>query len=493
MLPHRHLNYSQSHLLKQIQKYLELRKHTLDEADETNKIILSFSKGYCSGLTALVLYSLWLESQVNSMKKKDEAPKDNWTRVKHAFDTISSWDTKTNLKTTAEKNFDSEVNEFEFILSYIRFFQHISEYLPVGQGDLHRSFEDTKKNDMKLQYSLAGLFKPSDLTKEIKLNEKPTDKLFKSPSTISILGVLLQPGHMTLISSHLHDIGIINCNGIFYFYDSNSETGPEIIGNNEILAKRIFQAFKYEEKIYSPIGFRVFNLGQHRFNSVPQSTILAQTEWMQQKDAKPDAVDLKHTDNCSPLHTAAWIGCGESLRFYQDRGFNINAKCINTLLDDEYSVLATAIYQNHADQAKQLLLAGVKVTDEDISTSQKYSPEIQNIFKGSWLPEMPIHVIHETLQEKYKLFDRFINGSSAAVEKIFQKTAKEYKDEKHPVNVKEFLEKGDPSLQTKISHIISVFPKPDATYLRFLQACYNKYKTSLQMEEKQKWQPKGLS
>ncbi len=293
------------------QFYLYRKEYPQDNpSDISEEYLKSFfnllKEGFCNGIATLVSYALRLEKQPIKDKM---TPRDDWTWLKHVFDLLAEIE-KGYIQGKRKICSPTEIQDIERALSLIVYFQNIHLYLPtIGQGELHKSLVDTQNNELKRHYSIAGKFTEAEIQKILEelLNAKTTNKSKENDF------------QEILLSSHDHDITITKIGSSIYFYESLNFIGPLEINNPKDLAELIFLASEFEPNLSSPIGIRVFGLGE-KPDYPSQEKLLSNLTCTDEKSAQLTS----YADNFTRLETAASIGCVESIRFFLKQNPKLN-------------------------------------------------------------------------------------------------------------------------------------------------------------------------
>src|SRR3990167_1150348 len=264
------LNISQDVILSSLVTYL--RAQGGRDPDFINKL----PTGYCCGFATLAAYGQWLEWQP---KRIDETthqpiPRDDWTWFQSVLTILARWDGQSKLSKLDKQ-------DIERLLSLVEYFQHIDDYLPIGQGDWHEGLIDTRNRQPTKEYSVAGLFTAENL--------------------LAVLPDLVHEDHMILITSHNHAVSLLKHEGHYYFYDANSPDGVHVcpaqdVSDVSVLVNRLFSVMYFDQKTPSLLGFRMFNFDGQPATYPPHEALLKQV-----KDQQPSP---GYADNTTVLHMA---------------------------------------------------------------------------------------------------------------------------------------------------------------------------------------------
>ncbi len=323
-----------------ITKYLIKQKRDL-------AFIEKFQKGYCQGFSCVGLYALWLSTQEETREDKS---RDDWHWFIQTLHQLHSW----------HKNQKEEVMpEIDRLIALIEYFQNIDKYLSIAQGDLKHSLIDTMARVPNREYSLAGLFTQKDLFKQIYVPVVASDKKHTKQKNRKsyLLQELIKENRLVLITGAAHEMGVMCIHNMYILFDANFPSLIKLFKPNDmdLLAREIFLAQNYQVTKASPLGFRIFSFSKEVANYPPQETLLIAT------NAKLDLPHTSYTNNCTGLHTAAWIGCKASAIFYIKNGADINV----FTLDDKSTPLSFASLNGHQDIVKLLIESGAKIDQKD--------------------------------------------------------------------------------------------------------------------------------
>ena len=295
-----------------------LRNQNRDES-----FIQNFNEGYCSGLSSLWLYVKWLQTQSQS----DDKERDDYGWFIKVVNILTKWDEKADLS-AANKN---EVNRF---VAHIEFFQNIDNYLSIGQGELQKSLEDTKKRELKKEYSIAALFTLEQLKKLLKIE------------------TIIQDKKLILINSHNHDVALFKYEGNYSFFDPNK--GERVTTNTDAIAPHIFSANEFRADTPSPLGLRIFGFDKSPgYKSVPE--VLKEVGIINDRLS-----DANYCDNVTGLSLASRVGSTSSVKYLLELPNQINQIDIDGL-----TALMYAAMTGHAEVVKRLIDARANVNMRD--------------------------------------------------------------------------------------------------------------------------------
>ena len=300
----------QNRLRDRIQNYLrsKVRDYSL---------IKEFNEGYCSGISSLWLYSKWLQTQPNPEHK----PRDDYDWFKNTVNLICGWDGKRSL--TKE-----ESEEFERFISYIEYFQHITDHATSraqSQGEIAESLQDTKGRVLKKEYSIGSLFTLEQLK-----------------NLLATKGII-QEGKLILISANGHATALFREKDKYFYFDSNSRVGEVETISTDQVAELIFQAHSLGKDFSSlPVGFRMFTFGE--VNEYPKEEEVLK-EIGATADEKTSARLL-----ATGLHAAAYVGSIGSVVTLLAAGSDPNIQD-----NHGFTALMYAVRRGHTEIIRELL------------------------------------------------------------------------------------------------------------------------------------------
>ena len=211
MLEQKQPNFSQTHIKKQIVRFLS------SQPDRDRSFIQSIqnNSGFCKGFTILWLYSKWLSNQP---KKLDcVAARDDIKWFWDSLSIISLWDGNRSLS-------PNEIECFDRIINFLYFFQLANKIFPnfyIHRLDL--LFSVTSSFVFSEEFHYTACFTCTELSKFLK-TVAPENKL-------------------TLIRNHNHAIGLFKEQSDYFLYDSNNKRKSTISKNEDSLSIEIFDAF----------------------------------------------------------------------------------------------------------------------------------------------------------------------------------------------------------------------------------------------------------
>lgn len=310
------VDISQVRLRAKINSYLR-------QENRPQELIEKFTKGhgYCHGLATLAAYAQFLESLPDNHSSLE--PKDDWNWLVTTLKMLSTWDEDLNSLSHGEKA------DIERLVAQINYFQNVSSYLHVGQGSLHCYLEDTTNRQLKLEYSIAGLFTANDFTRKLKI-EKNTETL---------INILTQyPQRLILISCGNHTTSLFRSGDRISLYNANNKSGRRWFSceSTLLLVKDIFKAYKFEPTQPSPLGFRIFT-----FDDVLKAYPL-QKLVLSHFDHPLALTDQSKEIDYSALHIATRIGSKPCVEYYLDKGAELDG--ISTRMRTPLHIAASRNY-----------------------------------------------------------------------------------------------------------------------------------------------------
>src|SRR3990167_6513748 len=175
-----------------ISQYVILRKMIayLQQEGRDQKLIDKLSKGYCNGFATVACYAQWLQSQPQKKDSKtgEWIARDDWTWFFATLQMLATWDENSSL-------LPENKQDIERLLALLEYFQYIFDYLPIAQGELQDSLQDTQGRHLTKEYSLAGLFTEDDLK--------------------NTLQQICPEGRLLLINSHNHCVSLLRYGGAY--------------------------------------------------------------------------------------------------------------------------------------------------------------------------------------------------------------------------------------------------------------------------------------
>jgi hypothetical protein len=287
------INLSQSKVKTNIRRYLERK-------GRSPQLIEQFQEGYCHGLAVLAAYGQYLSSQPTRRQ-----PCDDWEWFSRVLTQLANWhDEPFSLSIENEKDIDRFISQIEF-------FQHISSYLPSGQGSLDQYLVDTQHRTLTQEYTIGGLFCADDFTKPLLTRDKQ--------QTTSLIDELLKyDQRIIIVSCGGHTISLFNDNDSVTLYDSNYPAGLQRFSRQspQALVRAIYKAYRYDTALPSPIGFRLFSFSSQPGEYVSPADILSQLN-------TPLSYEYPgNRKNYTALHIAARVGSAGSVAYFLEQGAN---------------------------------------------------------------------------------------------------------------------------------------------------------------------------
>lgn len=283
------------HAIKtKIRRYLK-RKHY------SKRIRKNFKDGYCHGLAVLAGYGQYISSQPRS-----KTPCDNWEWFEQTASKIAGWDGHLSSLSPLDQA------EIERFISLIQFFQHVSDYLPYGQGSLDDYLTDTNNRTLKQEFTFAGLLTTSDFTKPLHLGTS-------CRVTTLINEILKYDQRIILVSCGRHTLSLFRDGDKISLYDSNHDKGRQLFKRQhpEALIQALFRAYHYDLDKPSPIGFRLFTFEPTLSQYANPQQILDQLQ-------TPLVYDYAgNKKGYSALHIASRVGSTECIRHFLAQGADL--------------------------------------------------------------------------------------------------------------------------------------------------------------------------
>src|SRR5579885_2434101 len=337
------LDLRQKNVLDKLIQYLNLYSNKRDQTRKEQLINL-MGKGYCSGFTTIWLYANWITTQKETGKERDDLI---W--FNNITKQIVTWDGSSEI--TIEQQ-----QEFERFLSLIEFYQHIDEFLPIGQGDIEKSLVDSKNRQPKKLYTLGGLFTEDEAA--VILQRMLDEKMFADK--------------LTIFSSHNHATGLFNDGSDkYFFYDPNNPDGAVEIKNGKELAPALFKAYRFTPGLPSPLGVRIFGFSPLD-NPIPQTELLKHMSVL--ADNNGIIKDKKYCNGMSCLHMAVRVGDIESVKFLLEQGVDVNYS--NSSKEDDEALgspIRFAIQWNRPEILQLLIDTGkVVLRSEDLYSAVRH-------------------------------------------------------------------------------------------------------------------------
>jgi len=329
------VDISQVRIRSKINSYLSQQKRPA-------KLLRAFTKGhgYCHGLAVLVAYAQYLE--YIQIKHPSTQPMDDWKWLKATLNTLSCWDENLNALS------GETIADIERFIGHIYFIQHVSKYLSIGQGSLHLYLDDTAQRQIKLEYTLAGLFTAKDFTQALDLQQNQKTNL---------INVLTQyQRRIIIISCGNHSLSLFRSGSVITLYNANHKSGLQKYSTRhpELLVRAIFKSYKFTNKNPSPIGFRIFTFDNKLASYPEQQIILKQLNPPLLSKLQEREIDY------SALHIATRIGSTECVSHYLDNGAELDSTMarmrtsLHIAASRNYTSIAEILIAKNADINKQL-------------------------------------------------------------------------------------------------------------------------------------------
>jgi ankyrin repeat protein len=303
-------NYS---ITNQLANFLEQFKSENQDVDELVEELIDDSKGHCHGLTSLILYSLFIQSQPLRLDVQGKViARDDWTWVQKTIKNLTEWHASDDMDDEGDTPMGAHITilsehdklDIERLAQLIEFMQNTTQYSNTSEGDLDSIIEDTRNRALTADFAITGVFCSGDLTNKI--------------GSESILNTLTLQNALVMVGSETHMVGFIALEDKIYFYDSQAQSGHtlQVIDINDLieLEKAILNSLHEQSNNqsdltqYTTIDFRVFTTtpGNIYANKIK---LLANTHAV-----KSNAIfTIKNI-----LNQPAKIGDNESLIFYHN-------------------------------------------------------------------------------------------------------------------------------------------------------------------------------
>src|SRR5579885_642937 len=303
--PAEQLDISQKNIRTKIHSYLS-------KSNRDPKIINAFTKGngYCNGLASLAVYAQYLECchQNNRLR----IPQDNWRWVKSTLKKIAAWNEDLGSLSAQDRD------DFDRLISLVKYFQDIADYMPFSQGNLHKFLEDTAHRHLSLEFTFGGLLTAADFSRPLQLQGDPSGKT-------TLFRELLKYQHrLILVSCGRHSLGLFRNGDRISLYNANDKAGRKFFSINELdkLAEAVFKAYKYNNHTPSPIGFRIFTFEQPQVYTHPEELLSALNGPISHSDTQTK-IDYH------ALHIATRIGSDKCVKYFLGKNANLESKNLN--------------------------------------------------------------------------------------------------------------------------------------------------------------------
>lgn len=321
----------QTVILTKLEKYLQWRneKKPYDKdikAELDKNLLLSLKEGLCSGFASIWGYARLLQDQpIRFDTLNQPLPRDDLDWFYHTLNMISAWDERRDLS-------PYEIQEIERFFTLLNYFQTVSNYLPIGQGELQDSLVDTKDRKLQKTYDIA----------------LSTDQ----PNYTEVLKQVVKDKDIILIRSNNHEVCLYKLNDIFIFYDSNNKQGEWVTKDLNELSQRIFLAFRDKMNEPAPIGMRMFNFV--RLHDYPAQSDVLNAVYGKLKN--PEVwinQQKKEYKDVTALMIACNINSLESAKYHIQQGAVVN---IQSNIEGQISTPLSQACSVRNDQLVKLLL-----------------------------------------------------------------------------------------------------------------------------------------
>lgn len=358
-------------------KVRSIKQHALKPAisrylafhERSPEVLAHFAegKGCCSGLTTVVLFGLFMSKQPKSKNQTY----DDWRRIKKTFHAILAWEAP--LSANDKSKYIEP--DFERLIGNIIYYQSISDFLPVRQGEIQRSFFSTHPNPLRKEYTLAGIFTAEHLTRTIKIGTVET----------SILQIILkEQDRMILISTGRHALGLLRHAEQVTLYNANAKKLKKYdLDQLNVLAKQIFRSAMYSDELLPcQFGFRIFSFAKKLAVYPSQEKILAALN--------PPITTTELVNHKKPmaLMIAIRIESVASAKYYLAHGAPVNE-----LNHNKHTPLRSAIKHNNQALIKLLLeyQAAIDQVDDEQTSPLQFAATRANIAAIKMLLEHEPH------------------------------------------------------------------------------------------------------
>jgi hypothetical protein len=294
--------------------------------DQTRLLNQLKEGGFCSGLTAMMLYGMWVELQTHRIDPLTAYPfpRDDYTTLSKLQKKINSWNG--DMKILSQKDRD----DFEYFLQLMRYFQFSQTIVNAGQGDLEHVLKDTRGRTPKREFSIAGCFRGDHFFQEFDM--AANGQIY----TTNLIETVGPNGRIVMISSGKHMSGFLRWGDKYFYYNSNQPRGMLCIEQN-LLIQTIFADHQLIAMIPSSLGFRVFSFAEDQPVYPEVAGLLEALE-------SPACSGLPgYNFDLNALHLAAYIGCIASFKYHAVRyGSLLKAAriaCIDGLTPLHYALL----------------------------------------------------------------------------------------------------------------------------------------------------------
>jgi len=214
-------NYNQTKFIIDVTRYLLAQKRDATVAEN-----MFASEGLCSGISVLWLYCMHMSHQPKTDKRRDDI---EWYYETRQL--LADWDGK--RKFTLD-----EINEIDHMLEKILLFQ---DSLLIGshQSELNELLLDSKNRQFQREYQLTGAFTQKQLA--------------------NILGAIIKPHKMNLISLPQHAVALYYDGTNYMFMDPNDASKNVSAKTAEELARELLKSCEYKAQEIVPISFSIFD------------------------------------------------------------------------------------------------------------------------------------------------------------------------------------------------------------------------------------------
>lgn len=357
------LNVSHRNIIEKIKKYLLLNNR--DQA-----FIKKFDIGYCNGISALWVFTKWLQTQdktdtkllqtQNENENENENEPDDYTWFQSTVKSIVEWD-ETEQSLQSDNKPSKLALNFEQFIAKIEFFQNTNDYLFVGQGDLDRRIDKQTVVASDSINAVEGDPEESILSYYTTINSKVTniDKeyaiaaLFTMKQLEQLLSTpgIIQDHKLIMISSFDHMTALFKDKDNYFYFDPNSPIGEIKLSSISRIAQLIFRWQGFNESRPTPFGFTMFCFGEKaKYPDVKQVLSVIKPESKATK---------KYANGVSGLQIASKINSLDSVQYYLDLNKKIN---IDEKDDNGITALMFAAMRGHLTVVQELIQRNTNIT-----------------------------------------------------------------------------------------------------------------------------------
>lgn len=298
---------------------LQIFANAYVKKDRKFKKLLAETKGHCSGLSKMWLYSKWASKNNIGMYT------DKW--FQDTTQAIATWDWTSDL--------DGKTQDFNAFLDLVTLFQN-SKYhvLNIPQTNFRYlliiSRLPTGGSLLNKEYTIASTVTFNQL--------------------IDLLNRIIHDQKLFLIDSfepQSHTVALYKNQNDYYYYDSDISEGEVITSSINEIAKKIFKTFSLKQEDFAALGFTSYDFSEELSSS---AIYLHQTSVL---------TDLSPPLHASALLPAAFIGCLYSTSYFLDNNVFLKRNDLAPIL--------LAAQEGHTTVVKKYLSKNV---DPDLQDGQ---------------------------------------------------------------------------------------------------------------------------